>query len=406
MKIKLTAPAVERLKPPSNGQVDYFDQSLPGFALRITHNGIKSYSCFYRVAGKLRRETLGRHPILSLAAARQKAVAVFDAAGQGRDPRQERQQQEVEAARAHGDIYVEAVEDFILKHAIAKKNNRRHREQKRLLLRVDKSWHARPVASIGVRDVHDVLDGLMAEGKGYTANRVYEALHAFFRWLYQRDRVPVDIMGKIERPFDGEAPRKRSWSDDELVRLWKSADALAEGDAAYLRLVLLLGQRRSEISGLRWLELDLEAATWTLPAARTKNKTDHVFPLPVRAVELLRSLPRIERNPFVFPGRGLCPVSVGQRQQDRIKDLSGVTDFRFHDARRTFRTGLDKLHIQPHVKDECLNHARRGVGDRHYSQYDYLPEQRAAFEAWSSFLGELLGEPESNVIAIKKRGKR
>jgi len=409
-RLKLTAAAVERVAPPREGQADYFDKAFPGFGLRVSASGVKSYTCFYRVAGKLRRDTLGRHPAMTLAEARRKAGAVFAAVAEGRDPKLEKQERKFERSRADGDLYAAAVEDFITKYSIAKRNNRSHREQRRLLMKANPDWHQRPVASITVRDIHDALDARMAEGKGYDSNRVYEVLCTFFKWLYQRDRVPVNPMAKIEQPFDGETPRERAWNDDELARIWGAADKLDANEAAYLRLMLLLGQRRGEVAGICWDEVDLDTATWTLPAARAKNKRAHEFPLSGRAVELLRSLHPIADNPFVFAGHGAKktgaprPRYFGSRMQGRVQQLSGVKDFTFHDARRTFRTGLDRLNIQPHIKLECLQHARQGVGDRHYSTYKYLVEQRIAFEAWSDHIGKLTGEPATNVVAM--RGKR
>jgi integrase len=409
-KVKLTTAAIERLTPPAVGQVDYFDKLLPGFALRLTANGVRSFVCFYRVASKLRRDTLGKYPRLTLAMARDKARAAFEAVAAGEDPRLEKQPRKAEVQRRSGDTYSPAVDDFIAKHAIAKKGNRRHREQKRLLLKANEAWHALPVSSIATSDINDALDGLMTAGKRYTANRTYEALGTFFRWLHQRDRVPTNPMLKVERPFDGEAPRERSWTDDELKAIWKAADALNEFESTYLQLLLLTGQRRGEVASIRRDELDLKKATWQLPASKAKGKRAHTFPLPRYAVERLAALPRIKDNPFVFPGRGTRAgetreMTIGSKIQARIREASGVYDFTFHDARRTFRTGLDRLGIAPHVKDECLNHARRGVGDRHYSTHEYLDEQREAFEAWCAHVMSLI-TPRAPAKVLPMRGKR
>src|SRR4029078_549834 len=123
-KIKMTAAAVERLRPPSVGQQDYFDRSLPSLGLRWTAKGWKSYFCFYRVGTRQVRHTLGRHPTLPLGAARRQAGLIFDALSEGRDPRLEKREQKAEQALALGDTYAIAVEDFIQKHAIARKANR------------------------------------------------------------------------------------------------------------------------------------------------------------------------------------------------------------------------------------------------------------------------------------------
>ena len=114
-------------------------------------------------------------------------------------------------------------------------------------------------------------------------------MHTFFKWLDQRDRAP-NVMAKIEKPFDGEQARTRVWSDAELAALWKGADALPPHEMVYIRLLLLMGQRRDEIAGMRWDELDLDAATWKLPILRHKGKRDHTFPLPATAVRLLKSM--------------------------------------------------------------------------------------------------------------------
>lgn len=388
---------------------------LPGLFARVSKNGVRSFGCLYRFNGQLRRETFKeRYPAISLAEARRRAGEIFAAAGEGRDPRLEKQERAAEQLRANSDLYAEAVEDFIERYAIAKKHNRSAKEQKRLLLRVNEAWHGRPVTAITVRDIHDALDWIMEAGHPYNANRTFEVLATFWKWMYQRDRVAVNIMAKIVQPFDGEAPRERAWNDDELARIWGAGDKLDHLETAYLRLMLLLGQRRGEVAEMCWDEVDLDVATWILPATRAKNKRAHEFPLSARAVELLRSLPRIGDSPFVFAGHGAKktgayrPRYFGSRMQRRVQQISNVKDFTFHDARRTFRTGLDRLNIQPHIKLECLQHARQGVGDRHYSTYKYLDEQRSAFEAWSEHIGSLIGEPTSNVVRMqdKRRGKR
>jgi integrase len=197
-------------------------------------------------------------------------------------------------------------------------------------------------------------------------------------------------MDKVQKPFDGEKPRDRVWSDDEIKALWKAADKLDELWPYYLKLVIVMGQRKSEISGMRRDGLDLEQGVWKLPEDERKSKRGHKFPLPALAVRILKGMPRVEGSPFVFPGRSDKAMHVGSKVQDRIKKLSGVEDFTFHDARRTFRTGLDKLKVPPHVKLECLGHARQGVGDIHYSHYDYLDEQREAFEAWAAHVEKLV----------------
>ena len=140
---------------------------------------------------------------------------------------------------------------------------------------------------------------------------------------------------------------------------------------------------------MKWEEIDFDAKTWTLPAERGKSGRKHVFPLAPLALRILVSLPRI--SDYVFPGRkDGTAMATHAHLAKTIKKVTELDDFRMHDARRTFRTALDKLGIPPHIKNECMNHARQGVGDTVYSQHDYLPEQREAFEAWAEHIDKLV----------------
>ena len=101
--------------------MDYFDKMLPGFCLRVSANGARSYCCTYRVNRKFIRQTIGPAAKITLAQARDKARAIFAAVAEGRDPRVERRAARVEAIRADSDTFAGAVEDFIRVYAIGKK---------------------------------------------------------------------------------------------------------------------------------------------------------------------------------------------------------------------------------------------------------------------------------------------
>jgi len=399
----LTEVTVKNTPPPKAGQDEHFDAALPGFALRVTPKGTKSFVFFYRVNGKQRRSTLGRYPALSLADARDRAREILRLLDAGEDPRRKRYEQEKEIETAQVDTYAGAVDDFIQKYAIAKKGNRSWKKQQQMLMnagkkldakggpiKTDRGWADTPITEITRRHIHDALDARIAAGKPYMANRTHEVLRTLYRWLYSRDRVPENLMDRVEKPFDGETVSDRAWSDAEVKALWAAADKLDGFLPSFLKLLILMGQRRNEIAGIRWDELDLDEGVWTLSVERHKGKRGHRFPLSALAVRILKGLPRVEGSPFAFPGRSDEPLTVGHRLQRRIQKISGVGDFTFKTARHTFRTGLDRLKVPPHIKLECLGHARQGVGDIHYSHYDYLDEQREAFEAWASHVEKLV----------------
>jgi integrase len=424
MRKKLTVQSIDALKPTPGSQVDYFDTMTPGFGVRVSERGTKTFVYLYSLGGKVRRMKIGRYPEMSLAKARTKASDIRDAVREGRDPRVEKQQQKIEEARKKGDIYAAAVEDFIKRYAIGEKHNRSFKEQRRLLFKVNEGWHDISVSSITSREIRETLEAIRDDGHGYAANRAFEVLRTFFKWLEYDERVTVDPMRKVRNPFGGEQARERVWTNDELRRIWLAADKLGKLEAPYLKLLLLLGQRRDEVAGIRWDEItekeikeneidgrQFKGLTWQLPAIRGKSKRLHTFPLSNTAIEILNAVPRVNGSAFVFPGRGTrdgkpCPMTVGRKLQERIQKASRVSDFTFHDARRTFGTGLAALNIAPHIRAECLNHARRGVSDIHYQQDEYLPEQFSAFQAWDNHIAKLTGRPKDNVTGSQRVSAR
>jgi hypothetical protein len=194
-KMKLTAPAVERIKPPTDGQVDYFDKAFPAFVLRVGKSGRKSWAIFYRYHGRLRRMTLGAYPVLSLAEARAKAREALQELDRGCDPASTRAQEKsrgVETVRS-------VVETFIERHS--KKHNRSWRETERLFEKeVLPAWGKRPIDSITRRDTIELLDEIMDRGTPYLANRVLAAVRKLFNWSVERDIVQHSPADRVKAP--------------------------------------------------------------------------------------------------------------------------------------------------------------------------------------------------------------
>ncbi len=395
MRKKLTATSVNRLPVPASGQKEYPDPDLPGFALRVTSKGMRSFIMHYRprsgpYKGRLTRWTIGRLGELSLALARQTArdarIAIRD---QGADPARDSRYNEPEDGP---ETYEKAVQDYHTKYQVGKKGNRTADATKRLLRKGGADWLHKPLAEITRRDIHDVLDRIMAEKKSYLANRTHAAFRTFFKWCAGRDKIAFSPCEGVERPFDGEKPRERHYSDEEIKALWRGVDKLGPHRSVFVKPALLTGKRRGELAGLTWNELDLEEGFWTLPASRSKNVREHKMPLPSLAVRVLKSLPRIQGSPLVFPSRKTGRPMNGWNKfqlavEDACKPEDGgkpqVVGFTFHAARHTLKTRLGALGVPPHVKDKVLHHSPPKTAGEAYDHYDYQKEQREALEAWS-----------------------
>jgi integrase len=407
----LTELKIRKLKS-AGEQLEIADGAgVRGLTLRVNQAGAKTFWLTFRApgTGKPARLRLGAYDPehFSLAKAREIGREHRALIDRGIDPRQHlREQAELRRREAEqaaiaererrANCYAAVVEDYIQKFQVGKKQNRRWRETRRLLLVQGAAWHDWPVADISRRHIHRLLDAIIAAGKPYSANRTYAALRTFFRWCSSREIVAQDPMLGIERPFDGEAPRDRAWSDDEVVAVWRAAGAIGGNAGAALKLLILLGQRRDEVFHLVWTEIEADETLWRLTTQRSKSKREHVFPLSGAARRLIQAQPRSAECAYVFPTRTGNPIQNWTALRNRVRKLSGVADFTFHCARHTFRTALDRFGIPPHVKNECLNHARQGVGDRHYSHHDYLDEQREGFERWAKHIEGLVGARTSS----------
>ena len=178
-------------------------------------------------------------------------------------------------------------------------------------------------------------------------------------------------------------------SHDELRAIWRAADGLTNPSRAFVKSLILTGQRRDEVRCIEWAELDLDDRLWTLPAGRNKGKREHKLPLADAVVELLHELPRL--GPFAFTVGGTKPYAGTKRLKEILDRDSAVTGWVLHDIRRTVRSGLAELHIPEEVAERVLNHADKGLG-KVYNRHSYLAEMRAALEAWAMHVEFIIGD--------------
>jgi integrase len=394
VRANLTAAFVHALKPPERGQIDYWDTHLSGFGLRISEGGRKAWTVFYRHRGRLRRLTLGHYPTLSLADARQLAKAALRDAQHGLDPAgAKRDANSAESFADLGTLYLE-------RHAKIMKRTWREDERKirrELLPR----WANRKAAEIGRKDVIILLDSIVARGSGVLANRTRGLISKIFNFGIRRGIVELNPAQGVENPGQ-EHQRDRVLSEDETRALWHALDSERPKIAAIFRLALLTAQRRGEVLGMRWDELDLEGAWWTIPAERSKNGLAHRVPLGPRAFAILRELQNPPPGPIqVFPGsKGGQPIANIKKPMRRLIQRSEV-DFRFHDLRRTAASLMTGLGISRLVVGKILNHVERGV-TAIYDRHSYDSEKRAALLKWDRHVAEIVGgRPVRNVIQLQ-----
>jgi integrase len=223
-------------------------------------------------------------------------------------------------------------------------------------------------------------------------------------------------LGRIEKASANRHPRwqltlgipDRVLSDDELRLVWRGCEVAGWPFGDLIRLLLLTAQRLGEVSTMRWRDLDLERALWTVPAEVAKNGIANEVPLSPPAIAILAGLPPLGREGFVFPaltGSG-NPVSGFSKAKARLdREVAARTPWRLHDLRRTAASRMAQLAILPHVIEKILNHKSgtfAGVAGI-YNRFGYGPEKRQALDAWAAHLQRLIDPPVAQVIAITCR---
>lgn len=383
---------VRNLPIPAEGRAQYPDGKLPGFGVRVSSNGLKVFYLTYRLHGRSRRLILGRYPFKSLAKARAEAHMAIGQIADGIDP-QGGGADAADTRIVDALTFAQALDQFVDLYCAHHNRASTAAETERILrsLFFD-PWSKRAIGAITRSDVLTILDAIVARGKPSAAIHAYAAIRKFFGWAVERGLIETSPCLNLKPPAKKRS-RERVLADAELVKLWKAAQSEGYPFGAIFQLLLLTAQRRGEVVGMRWSEIDLKAGLWTIPGERTKNGKAHTVPLTPRVRAILKTLPRFESE-FVFPARGkpeqaYSGYSKGKRGLD---SEAGLHDWTLHDLRRTAATGMAQLGVAPHVVEKILNHSTgtfAGVAGV-YNRFEYRKEMREALAMWAARLKRLL----------------
>lgn len=381
MRKRLTSKTIDALPPAVGKRYEVRDDLLPGLHLRVSASGLKVFYVSRRVKGRMRRIKIGSWPILSLRDAREKARAVLRDIELGHDI----EQSQVTRAPTLGEIMPQFIELY------ARPRNKDWKGTERVLLKFSPLF-GRPIDEIKRADIVSVLDTIVAGGAPTRANRALAATKKLMNWCVDRGVIELSPVASLKPPTK-EVVRDRVLTDDELAACWNAAEAEGFPFAQFTHLLVLTGQRRGEVAGMRWSELDLDKGTWTIPAKRVKNATSHIVPLAPLAIFILQSVPRFIGSDLVLTTTGTTPISGFGRLKRRLDIAVGADaeDWRFHDIRRTVATNMAMMGVQPHVIEAVLNHKSgiiSGVALT-YNRFSYLDEKRDALERWAARVGAI-----------------
>ena len=401
--MRLDAKTVTGLKlPDDKADVIHFDSALPGFGFRLRASGKevrKSWVVQYRRAGGTRRMLLGSAEVLTAEQARAAAKKTLAAIALGQDPQAEK------AARRSADKFTLAamIEDYLATKQSSVRARTFAEVQRYLRGPYFKPLHGMPVDTITRRDVAARLLVITRESGAVSAGNARSALSALFVWALANGLAQANPVVGTARPKTPLA-RDRILSDRELAAIWKAA-----GDDAFgrvLKLLMLLGQRRTEVGGMAWSELDLERGIWTIPAQRTKNHRAHTLPLPSLALHIVTGVPRVVGRDTLFGDRADSGLTGWARPKAALDARLGdkVKPWTLHDLRRSCATRMADLGVQPHIIEQLLNHhsGHKAGPAGIYNRSSYEREVKAALALWSDHVRTLVEGGERKVVPMRQ----
>lgn len=378
---------LRKLTTAGRDRLELWDGRIAGFGVRVSKSGTKTFMLVYRHRGRPRRLTLGRYPVLSLADARAKAMQALLLVNQGQDPALSDQ---TENSTSHQ--FDSVVRQFVSRYCSVENKASTAKETERLLTKhFVGAWGKRDIRDIRQSHINAVLDSLVAANKPSEANHALGVVKTLFNWAADRELIAVSPCLKVKKPAK-HGSRARVLTEPELSAVWSASAAEGYPFGSMTQLLILTGQRRGEVTSMRWSQIDLEARTWTISAELSKNGREHLLPLSSRAMGLIQALPRFDTD-LLFPARGNDSnvISGFTRAKNRLDRITGVEGWTLHDLRRTTATYLAKLETQPHVIERILNHVSgtfAGVAGV-YNRHTYFDEMREALEAWAQRIENL-----------------
>lgn len=376
-KAHLTDITVRSLKPPDRGQATYWDDSMPGFGCRISQGGTKSFVLMHGVNRQL--TTIGRYPTLSLAEARRGAKRLLAERTLGKNQLP--------------TISFSDARDRFLSDCAQKNSPRTVYDYTRLLERHFRLGNV-PLSEITTEDIMRRVNKLSETPS--EQNHAFVAVRAFFRWAVRHRYLQHNPLEALTLPAKVRS-RERVLNDQELAAVYGRSRAFPFPHGPIVSLLLLTGQRKSEIGSLRWEWIDEAERTVTLPSEMTKNRHSHTFPYGDLFAAILSEVPR--QSAYLFPAarahvRGQATTvfngwAACKREFDKPFDFPA---YRLHDLRRTFSSRLAALGTPLHVTERLLNHRSGAISGvaAIYNRHSYMSEMRDAISVYEQHLENLL----------------
>jgi len=403
---QFTDKQIKALKPKDH---IYDVREKNGFAIRIFPSGEKSWVFIYTYSGRKRRMTLGDYKTMTLAEARIKHGEAYKTLkSEDKDPALVQKQAKMDTRDS--STIDGLIDEYIEKWA--KPRKRSWKEDERILNHdVKPKWGKRKAKDITKRDVVLLLEDIVKRGAPIAANRTFACIRRMFNFAVERDIITATPCVTIKAPSK-ENQRDRCLSANEIKAFWHGLNSapMSEATKIALKLQLVTAQRKGEILGAEWCEINFDTGWWVIPENKAKNGIHHRVPLSELAIELITELKKLSgKSRWLFPSetgkshmRGESIDKAVRRSDEKVFKKAKLKHFTPHDLRRTAATHMTEMGISRLVVSKILNHVDSSITSI-YDRHSYDPEKKNALTAWSKKLQQIINDSvtDHNIIAFK-----
>jgi integrase len=407
VRLTITDAFLRTLKPPGSGKRLILQDDLqPKLFLRVTSKGKCTWSVLaYLPSGKRVRPTLGQWPTLGISQARKRAEIATGQVTSGIDlTARKRESRRQEAARKGARTVGTALTEWQAIHENTWSERYRN-EVKRLCAKlIEPNFGKRPLAELDRDEWTGLITAVRRKTPG-TASWLYATVSSFLShceahgWI-TANPLPRRGRGKIAPQVRA---RERVVSDNELARIWMASEKLSPKTRCLTRLMIMSACRLDEACNLAMGELDLDAAIWTIPGTRTKNRESHQVPLhPLLLAELRAIWPaaQVSANYRLLGSVAGGGFRAPSKLKAKVDQLSSVSSWRWHDLRRSARSTMSRLGVDTRAAESALNHVIGTKLQRVYDQHDYGQEAIVALQVWQKHVAGLFSDNPLSVEVI------
>ena len=375
--MKLTDRQIQLTKPPVSGRLTLSDGN--GLQLRITSKGKRSWSLQYRYQGAMRKYTIGSYPEITLKDARARNTELRASIQAGNDPQTAKKLARSPSSTNVEECFEEYLRDYL------KVNLKSWPEYERAMRSDVLPFVGKiELEALDKPAIRGVIRRITELGRMVLANRVLQYISKMLKWAVGVGYITVNPAADIPKPAK-ERARERVLSLDEVRSVLDACDSLGGVQADFVKFLLFSGQRLNEIAKLTNDEvMDDHIA---IPRDRNKSGETIITPLLPHLRDILDSCPR-GNGPFVFSTTlGDRPLSGFSQIKSLLQKISGITDWTFHDFRRSMATALADAGIDQFKIKCALNHKDNsvtGVYDRSY----HIKAKSEALSKWHAIIIE------------------